>query len=174
MNMTDEEIISAAEATGLKLFGLGMDKAKFEFCILAFAKFVGKIERFKEREDCAKVCEEYASANTSWTKAAVKDCAAIKEALAQPEQEPVAWSISPAVKGEDGRLYAYTNEKEWALSLVSKGHEIRPLVHGDTTLLQRTWVGLTDEERSELVTLHHGWNEYGQAIEAKLKEKNSA
>ena len=37
---------------------------------------------------------------------------------------------------------------------------------------QRTWVGLTDEERSELVTLHHGWNEYGQAIEAKLKDKN--
>ena len=38
---------------------------------------------------------------------------------------------------------------------------------------QRTWVGLTDEERSELVTLHHGWNEYGQAIETKLKEKNT-
>ena len=39
---------------------------------------------------------------------------------------------------------------------------------------QRTWVGLTDEERSQLVTLHHGWNEYAQAIEAKLKEKNNA
>ena len=37
---------------------------------------------------------------------------------------------------------------------------------------QRTWVGLTDEERSQLVTLHHGWNKYAQAIEAKLKEKN--
>ena len=37
---------------------------------------------------------------------------------------------------------------------------------------QHTWVGLTDEERSQLVTLHHGWNEYAQAIEAKLKEKN--
>lgn len=55
--MTDEEILSAAEACGLMLFGLGMDKAKFEFCILAFAKFVGKIERFKEREACALVCE---------------------------------------------------------------------------------------------------------------------
>jgi len=40
------------------------------------------------------------------------------------------------------------------------------------TASQRTWVGLTDEERSDLVTLHHGWNEYGQAIEAKLKELN--
>ena len=58
MNMTDEEIIAAADACGLMLFGLGMDKAKFEFCILAFAKFVGKIERFKEREACAKVAEQ--------------------------------------------------------------------------------------------------------------------
>lgn len=38
---------------------------------------------------------------------------------------------------------------------------------------QRTWQGLTDEERSQLVTLHHGWNEYAQAIESKLKEKNT-
>jgi hypothetical protein len=41
------------------------------------------------------------------------------------------------------------------------------------TTPQRTWTGLTDEERSQLVTLHHGWNEYAQAIEAKLKEKNT-
>ena len=47
-------------------------------------------------------------------------------------------------------------------------------VHYWQAKTQRTWVGLTDEERSELVTLHHGWNEYGQAIETKLKEKNGA
>jgi len=58
MSMTDEEILAAADACGMMLFGLGCDKAKFEFCILAFAKFVSKIERFKEREDCAKVCEQ--------------------------------------------------------------------------------------------------------------------
>jgi hypothetical protein len=57
--MTDEEILSAADACGMMLFGLGMDKAKFEFCILAFAKFVGKMERFKERKACAKLCEDY-------------------------------------------------------------------------------------------------------------------
>ena len=39
--------------------------------------------------------------------------------------------------------------------------------------MHRKWVGLTDVERSQLVTLHHGWNEYGKAIEAKLKEKNT-
>jgi hypothetical protein len=36
----------------------------------------------------------------------------------------------------------------------------------------REWVGLTDEDRSELLTQHHAWNEFGQAIEAKLREKN--
>jgi hypothetical protein len=55
--MTDEEILASAEACGLMLFGLGMDKAKFEFCILAFAKFVGKIERFKEREALCEAME---------------------------------------------------------------------------------------------------------------------
>ena len=54
MNMTDEEILSAAESCGMMLFGLGMDKAKFDFSILAFAKFVGEIERFKEREACGE------------------------------------------------------------------------------------------------------------------------
>ena len=61
MNMTDEEILSAAEATGLKLITLGLDKQKSEFLILAFAKFVGEIERFKEREACAKLADEYAA-----------------------------------------------------------------------------------------------------------------
>ena len=59
MNMTDEQILAAAEATGLKLITLGLDKQKSEFFILAFAKFVGKIERFKEREACAKVCDSF-------------------------------------------------------------------------------------------------------------------
>jgi hypothetical protein len=46
-------------------------------------------------------------------------------------------------------------------------------VHYWQTKAQRPWVGLTDEERSQLVTLHHGWNEYGQAIEAALRSKNT-
>jgi hypothetical protein len=39
-------------------------------------------------------------------------------------------------------------------------------------VVRREWVGLTDVERSQLVTLHHGWNEYGKAIEVKLRSKN--
>tara|TARA_R110002126_G_scaffold280660_1_gene428172 strand:- start:815 stop:1045 length:231 start_codon:yes stop_codon:yes gene_type:complete len=57
--MTDKEILATADACGMMLFGLGMDKAKFEFCILAFAKQIAKLERHHEREACAKVCEEF-------------------------------------------------------------------------------------------------------------------
>ena len=59
MNMTDEEIIAVAEATGLKLITLGLDKQKSEFLILAFAKQVVKLERHHEREACAKVCDSF-------------------------------------------------------------------------------------------------------------------
>jgi hypothetical protein len=37
---------------------------------------------------------------------------------------------------------------------------------------QRTWVGLTDEEISELSKGHIVRSTYARAIEAKLKEKN--
>ena len=57
--MTDKEILATADACGMMLFGLGMDKAKFEFCILAFAKQIAKLERHHEREACAKVCDEF-------------------------------------------------------------------------------------------------------------------
>lgn len=43
--MTDEQILATADACGMMLFGLGMDKAKFEFCLLAFAKQIAKLER---------------------------------------------------------------------------------------------------------------------------------
>jgi hypothetical protein len=56
--MTNDEILATADACGLMLFGLGLDKDKFEFCILAFAKQISKLERHFEREACAKVCDD--------------------------------------------------------------------------------------------------------------------
>jgi hypothetical protein len=65
--MTQDEIIEMARQAGFVMENFSAE---------IFAKLVAA----KEREACAKVCEEYASANTSWTKAAVKDCAAIIKA----------------------------------------------------------------------------------------------
>jgi hypothetical protein len=76
MNMTDEEILSAAVSVGL--LNDCLDVETMSFCILAFAKFVGEIERFKEREDCAKVCDDEwdGDADTYEYSIAANDCAA--------------------------------------------------------------------------------------------------
>jgi hypothetical protein len=38
---------------------------------------------------------------------------------------------------------------------------------------QRTWTGLTDEDRLELANAQHGWEDLLIAAETKLKEKNT-
>ena len=78
MNMTDEEILSAAVSTGL--LNDCLDVETVSFCILAFAKFVGKIERFKEREACALICDDHHEiwrfGEGEYSASGPKDCAA--------------------------------------------------------------------------------------------------
>ena len=93
---------------------------------------------------------------------------AIKEALAQPKQEPLAWiSTGPA------------SMIHWTADKPAYGDDWVPLY---TTPPQRTWVGLSDEEIAEFDTWHDtreeevGWcnpSEIVAYIEAKLKEKNT-
>jgi hypothetical protein len=85
---------------------------------------------------------------------------AIKEALAQPEQEPVAWVCYGALGKQD---------IDFEQSDINK-LEIGTLLY--TTPPQRTWVGLTDEELSQIEGTHIG-RSFARAIEAKLKEKNN-
>jgi hypothetical protein len=75
---------------------------------------------------------------------------AVKEALAQPEQEPVAIA--------DGTF----------------NHNCPVGTPLYTTPPQRTWVGLTDEERGECINANFGTGLWFMAkdIEAKLKSKN--
>jgi hypothetical protein len=87
-----------------------------------------------------------------------------------PEQEPVTWRNAAIRVGEDlcsvgpFRYYDMTAEQwlDWALSVVT--------VHAPPP--QRTWVGLTNEELSQIEGTHLG-RSFAKAIEAKLKEKNS-
>ena len=71
MNMTDEEILSAAEACGMML-SLGLDEEKVDFSILTFAKFIGKIERFKERAACANKVQDWNTALTDQIAAEIR------------------------------------------------------------------------------------------------------
>ena len=84
--------------------------------------------------------------------------------IKQPEQEPVA--------------YIHRNEfNEYRLE-PTDNFDIKSIPFNiDVPLFkspQRTWVGLTDEEIEELINTYDiASTDYAQAIEAKLKEKNS-
>jgi hypothetical protein len=93
---------------------------------------------------------------------------ALRERLAQPEQEPVAYRYKMPVE-DDHWVYNFCQFPD-----DKSNPMLEPLY---TTPPQLPWVGLTDEERSEL-----WWNtdmsdmpehDYGKAIENKLKEKNT-
>jgi hypothetical protein len=84
-----------------------------------------------------------------------------KEALAQPEQEPVAWMNDSTPSG------IFARHMEGAKNF---GCTI-PLY---TAPPQREWVGLTDEERANCSAEAYGRHfVLCELIEAKLKEKNT-
>ena len=87
---------------------------------------------------------------------------ALRAALAEPKQEPIAWYH------DDFGVLEFSRHERVGFS---------PLY---TAPPRREWVGLTDEEIDEIgravigFNSLSGWeNEFGLAIEAKLKEKNS-
>jgi uncharacterized heparinase superfamily protein len=86
------------------------------------------------------------------------------EALAQPEQEPVAY-----VTG--------TYAGRFVIAPLNPAMVLPVNMALYTTPQQRTWVGLTDEEYVHITdsVFHqgHGLVAYYSAIEAKLKEKNN-
>ena len=105
-----------------------------------------------------------------------------KEALAQPEQEPVVLKLGECWPENVMQMWDYyrkeiangntgSEPRDWFESLA----EMRLV---DTTPPQRTWVGLTKDERLKLYRQFEDclesddW-EYEKAIEAKLKEKNT-
>ena len=95
---------------------------------------------------------------------------ACRKVLAQPEQEPVAWSYWQSCLNDDG-----TQTAPWVHRL-SKFKPNESIINKDivplyTTPPQRTWVGLTDEERQD-IALEVPMDAV-LITEAKLKEKNT-
>ena len=78
--MTQDEIIEMARDSGMELYGLGKNRARFVYHLVAFAKLVAA----NEREACAKVCETHGvhpalnvwNGGPDWYKHG-KDCAAV-------------------------------------------------------------------------------------------------
>lgn len=57
--MTQEEIIELARESGMELYGLGKNRARFVHHLQAFAKLIAE----KEREACANICDEFFKGN---------------------------------------------------------------------------------------------------------------
>ena len=103
-----------------------------------------------------------------------KAITAIKEALAQPEQEPENRCV------RELREFAKSNQGAYIFPSWDGNRVLKYL--GDTTPPQRTWVGLTDEEIARVVSLAGFAPDWAEAhiatqivrvLEAKLKEKNT-
>jgi hypothetical protein len=82
---------------------------------------------------------------------------ALRDRLAQPEPEPVAWVVDGEIKVR--------------LDMAGKLYCSETNVY--TAPPKREWVGLTDEEREELLETKDWGGSLIAATEAKLKEKNT-
>ena len=91
-------------------------------------------------------------------------------ALAQPEQEPVAWGVFDGPNLHD--MFFTEEDAQEMVRLKSDGSTVKPLF---TAPPQRPWVGLTVEQQWEIVEWleHEVSSQVFYAIEAKLKEKNN-
>lgn len=106
-----------------------------------------------------------------------KAITALRAALDAPEPEPVAWELR---KGKTDRvLLEITNNAKRAHDWKCSLEEIVPLYTRPQPAAPREWVGLTEEEKSDIWCAVTGreWvtedtHVYADAIEAKLKEKN--
>jgi hypothetical protein len=95
--------------------------------------------------------------------------AALRAALAQQEQEPVAWQVHPFDYGIGSEgVYAMTQRPDQVKAWERKGWTVQPLY---TTPPRREWRSLSEEEIEDL--RDDRYFRFARAIEAALKEKNA-
>ena len=90
---------------------------------------------------------------------------ALRQALAQPEQEPAAWMV---LTQDDKKLMLWGQEKPPIFDAPVK---LIPLY---TAPPRKTWVGLTDEEIKGILDCGRGGLVDIKKAEQILKEKNNA
>ena len=93
-------------------------------------------------------------------------------AMAQPEQDPVAWGVDWGKAGDIPCVSIIKRLPDGGIGVVAV--EYAPYSY--TAPPKRKWVGLTDEEIGTIaynVNPLDGIRQFSRAIEAKLKEKNN-
>jgi hypothetical protein len=109
----------------------------------------------KAAEDLMPILEQWKMTYPPCSGADWDKVEALRQALAKPEQEPVAWMW------KDGSL---TSDPDEADGTWTKLYTAPP---------KREWVGLTDDEKDKFVDAFYCTEiQRIEAIDAKLKEKN--
>ena len=123
---------------------------------------------------------EYHTAQTRPIHQTNEAITAIKEALAQPEQPHRAgfWCVDLTCNNcysSDFRFKHTNPPQRTEPKVCCQQYDtcLEPCTPRGRHLAQRTWVGLTDEDISEIVRGTHNTGSFVRAIEAKLKEKNT-
>ena len=98
----------------------------------------------------------------------VKAITAIKQALAAPVQEPVAWMYQ--CTADNSKPVLWRHRTDWAES--GTGLWIETPLYTTPPAAQRPWVGLTDEERMEIYNKPLTIASCMDEVEAKLRSKN--
>lgn len=125
-------------------------------------------EALAQPDNTAKLYEELRSIIDGGSESFTHDDAVqyLKDKLAQPEQEPVAWAMF-----YNGYFIDAIDPDEHARIEGDYKHALY------TTPPQRTWVGLTDREKSNLWLESRAaiprFHTYATLVEAKLKENNT-
>jgi hypothetical protein len=116
--------------------------------------------------------------DAGWVRGRDNKLSAIKQALAAPVQEPVAWKWHQApVKtswGHDMAVADLAIDKDNTVSVYCERDQTTKVeAMLAPPAAQRQWVGLTDEERMEIYNKPLTIASCIGAVEAKLKEKNA-
>ena len=139
-----KELVAIQNSTGMTIMSKQIDALKLAF------------EALKENQHL--VADNERHAYVMEYNSIIEKC---EEALAQPEQEPVAWQWCGEAHFRK-KIPKHSDISDWS-----------PLYRTP----QRTWVGLTDEEHNEIAIesgcMSADWVFYGAAVERKVKEKNT-
>ena len=172
--MNQDEIIKMARDSGMELYGLGKDRARFVHHLEAFANLVAAKALAQPEQD--STCSITLRLQGKPYPRTCKKCGlgpCIAQPMAQPEQEPVAWRTFDGEGGYDYR--SYEDNESYADDWDKRNPNHKGWVDKLYTRSQRTWVGLTDVEIDVIYEQikEQGWAiNYARAIEAKLKERN--
>ena len=148
-----QEIIEMARDSGMELYGLGKDRARFVHHLVAFAKLVAE-----------KALAEHAMRE-------------VQRLGQEIEQEPVAWGVDWGKAGDIACVSIIKRLPNDVIELVAV--EYAPYSY--TAQPQRTWVGLTDEDRNDCLVEADPCEclatpeaqELMRCVEAKSRSKNT-